>query len=58
MMTATSSRAKQTNMIFEVMPMKKIIIIAFIIAWIVSIILTVAILNSDLPDIWKWFLLK
>ena len=38
--------------------MKKIIIIAFIIAWIVSIILTVAILNSDLPDIWKWFLLK
>lgn len=23
-----------------------------------SIIATIAILNSDMPDIWKWFLLK
>ena len=35
-----------------------ILIIIMIIAMIAGWIVAAAILNSDLPDIWKWFLLK
>lgn len=39
---------------------RKIIIIIIVLLIILAgaIMLDVAILNSDLPDIWKWFLLK
>ena len=32
--------------------------IGVIIGIIISVVLAFIILNSDLPDIWKWFLLK
>lgn len=41
--------------------MKNYIILFIILALIIvagSTISTIAILDSDLPDIWKWFLLK
>lgn len=43
----------------EVREMKNFVIFLIVALLIVgSIIATVAILNSDMPDIWKWFLLK
>lgn len=34
------------------------IFLIMVLLFIISVIVTVAILNSDMPDIWKWFLLK
>lgn len=39
--------------------MKNFVIFLIVALFIVgSIVASVAILNSDMPDIWKWFLLK